>query len=111
MVNGKPLLCAPDTATTTLPVVAPDGTLTRMPVLLQVITFADVPLNVTVLAPWVAPKLVPPMLTTVPADPVDGSMFVIVNAGGRSVTAVDPHTDPAQALIVAEPVAKIRELP
>lgn len=63
-VNAKPLLAAPDTVTTTFPVVAPLGTRTAMLVLLQLVGVAAVPLKVTVLVPWVAPKLVPVIVTT-----------------------------------------------
>ena len=51
--------------TTTLPVVAPAGTGTTMLVADQVVGVAAVPLKVTVLVPWVAPKLVPVIVTDV----------------------------------------------
>src|SRR5262249_49190836 len=63
-VKPKPLLATPLTVTTTLPVVAPAGTETLMEVLAQVVGVASVPLNVTVLVPWVVPKFVPLMVTT-----------------------------------------------
>jgi hypothetical protein len=51
-VNDTPLLDAPLTVTTTLPVVAPVGTFATMDVLPQlVIDVAAVPLNFTVLLP------------------------------------------------------------
>jgi hypothetical protein len=46
-----PLLAAPFTVTTTLPVVAPAGTLAEMPVADQLDTVAVTPLNFTVLVP------------------------------------------------------------
>jgi len=58
-VNDTPLLARPLTVTTTLPVVAPVGTGTTMLVADQLVDVAGVPLNVTVLLPCVAPKLVP----------------------------------------------------
>ena len=46
-----PLLATPETVTTTGPVVAPEGTGTIMFVALQLVGVAEVPLNVTLLAP------------------------------------------------------------
>src|SRR5205823_3770420 len=61
-VKADPLLAVPNTVTTTVPVVAPAGTDTVMLVALQALAAAAVvPLNLTVLVPWVAPKLVPVM--------------------------------------------------
>jgi hypothetical protein len=50
-VKLTPLLAAPETVTTTFPVVAPFGTGTMIWVILQLVGVASVPLNVTVLAP------------------------------------------------------------
>jgi hypothetical protein len=69
-VKADPLLAVPNTVTTTLPVVAPAGTDSVMLVALQALAAAAaIPLNVTVLVPWVAPKLVPVMVIDVPAGP------------------------------------------
>jgi len=69
-VKSDPLLAVPNTVTTTLPVVAPAGTDTVMLVALQALAaVAVIPLNVIVLVPWVAPKLVPVMVIDVPAGP------------------------------------------
>jgi hypothetical protein len=69
-VKADPLLAVPNTVTTTLPVLAPAGTDTVMLVGLQALAAAAViPLNVTVLVPCVAPKLVPVMVMDVPAGP------------------------------------------
>jgi len=69
-VKADPLLAVPNTVTTTLPVVAPAGTDTVMLVALQALAAAAaIPLNVIVLVPWVAPKLVPVMVIDVPAGP------------------------------------------
>jgi len=69
-VKADPLLAVPNTVTITLPVVAPAGTDNRdarwTPTLAAV---AVIPLNATVLVPWVAPKLVPVMVIDVPAGP------------------------------------------
>jgi hypothetical protein len=56
-VKLMPLLATPPTVTTTLPVVAPVGTVTLMLLALQNVTVATMPLKVTVLVPWLAPKL------------------------------------------------------
>jgi hypothetical protein len=82
-VNVSALLARPPTVTTTLPVVAPAGTGTTMLVADHVVGVAAVPLNVTVLAPWLAPKLLPLIVTAVAAGPVDGDRLVSV---GGTVT-------------------------
>jgi len=66
------LLTTPPTVTTTLPVVAPGGTGTVTLEALQLLGVAVVPLKVTVLVPWVAPKFVPAMVTCVPTTPLIG---------------------------------------
>src|ERR1019366_7217402 len=76
-VKFAPLLAWPPTVTTTFPVAAPAGTLTTIPVALQLIGVAGVPLNVTVLVPWLAPKFVPAIVTDVPTDPAAGARLVI----------------------------------
>jgi hypothetical protein len=80
-VKGKPLLTRPPTVTMTLPEVAPGGTGTVILVALQAVGDAVVPLNVTVLAPCVAPKLAPVIVTEVPTGPEVG--FKLVMLGGR----------------------------
>jgi hypothetical protein len=50
-VKLLPLLAVPETVTTTLPVVAPLGTVPTMLVVLQLVTVAVLPLNLTVLLP------------------------------------------------------------
>jgi hypothetical protein len=69
IVKLTPLLAAPPTVTTTLPVVAPLGTGTTMLVALQLVGVAAVPLNVTVLVLCVAPKFAPVIVTTLPIEP------------------------------------------
>jgi hypothetical protein len=53
------------TVTTTFPVAAPDGTLVWICVLLQLVTVAvvDAGPNLTVLVPWLVPKLEPIIVT------------------------------------------------
>ena len=65
-VKGTPVLATPLTVTTTLPLVAAAGTVTSSEVVLQVVTVAAVPLNVTVPE---APKLEPEMVIGVPTVP------------------------------------------
>jgi hypothetical protein len=67
-VKLTPLLGTPPTVTTTLPVLAPLGTVARMMVGLQKEAApALVPLKVTVLLPpWLAPKLLPLIVTSLP---------------------------------------------
>lgn len=76
-VKAKPLLAKPPTVTTTLPLVAPDGTGTVMLVPLHELGVAAVPLNVTVLVPCDAPKLVPLITTDWPAGEIPGEMPMI----------------------------------
>src|SRR6266567_4952732 len=80
-----PLLATPPTVTTTFPVVAPLGTAATMLVALQLVGVAAAPLNVTVLVPCVAPKLVPAMVTDVPTAPDAGVRLVML--GADEVTA------------------------
>jgi hypothetical protein len=68
-VKLTPLLPLLETVTTTFPVVAPLGTVTPTLVALQLVAVAVVPLNVTVLVPWVVPKFDPVMVTEAPTAP------------------------------------------
>ena len=79
------LLAAPPTVTTTFPLVAPLGTGATMLVADQLVGVAAVPLNFTVLLPWVLPKLVPETVTEVPTDPEAGDKVVICGAEAASV--------------------------
>ena len=83
-VKLTPLLATPPTATTTLPVVAPAGTGATMLVALQLVGVAPIPLKVTVLVPWLAPKLAPLIVTDVPRTPDVGLRLVML--GGGTVT-------------------------
>src|SRR5262249_21758858 len=85
-VNDTPLLASPPTVTTTLPVVAPAGTGTTMLVADHVVGVAAVPLNVPVLVAFVAPKLVPVIVTEVATGPLVGERLVMV---GATVTVND----------------------
>src|SRR5213594_3955803 len=83
-VKLTPLLAAPPTVTTTLPVVAPAGTGATMLVALQLVAVAVVPLNLTLLVPCVAPKFAPAIVTDAPTNPEAG--FKLVMLGARTVT-------------------------
>src|SRR2546427_11422594 len=103
-VKATPLLATPPTDTTTLPVVAPVGTGATMLVLLQLVGAAAVPLKVSVLVPWVEPKLLPLMVTDVPTGPPVG--FTVVIAGGavtvkRTPLLGTPPTDTRMLPVVA----------
>lgn len=82
-VKRTPLLERAPTVTTTLPVVAPPGTGTTMLVSLQLVGGAVVPLKRTTLAPWIAPKLVPVIVTEVPIGPEAGERLPMF--GGMTV--------------------------
>jgi hypothetical protein len=79
-VNNEPLLLLPPTVTTTFPVVAPLGTGTTIEVALQLVGVAVVPLKLTVLVPWLAPKFEPLIVTDVPIAPEDGERPLIDGA-------------------------------
>jgi len=79
-VKLLPLLSTPLACTTTFPVVAPEGTGTTMLVVLQLVGVPDVPLNLTVLLPCVAPKFVPVIVTEIPTAPDVGEMLVMLGA-------------------------------
>src|SRR5512138_2754622 len=87
-VKLTPLLARPPTVTTTLPLVAPTGTGTTMLRADQLVGVAVVPLNVTVLVPCVAPKLVPAMVTDVPTGPLVGVSVVML--GGTVTVKLTP---------------------
>jgi hypothetical protein len=80
-VKSIPLLFTPPTSTTTFPVVAPGGTVAMMLVPVQLVIEAAVPLKVTALIPWVAPKLDPAMVTDVPTGPEVGLKLATLGGG------------------------------
>lgn len=77
--NSTPLLENPFTVTMTFPVVAPTGTVTAMLEAPQLVEFAGVPLNVT--NPGTDPKLVPVIVTGVPAEPEVVERLEMVGVG------------------------------
>jgi hypothetical protein len=97
-VKFIPLLAMPATLTTTFPVVAPLGIGVTMPVPLQLVGFAVVPLNVTMLVPWVDPKLVPPTVTGWPTPPdpgftcaMYGAVLAVLVPLGLNAATIAPH--------------------
>jgi len=107
-VKATPLLARPPTVTTTFPLVAPLGTGTTMLVLLQVVAAPVVPLNATVLVPWLAPKFVPVIVTDVPAGPEVGLKFVILGTAtppaGLKAANRAPQVSEAARVAVADAV-------
>jgi hypothetical protein len=88
-----PLPAIPDTVTTTWPVVAPAGTVTMRLVGLQLVGVAAIPLNVTVLVPWDAPKFAPETVTEDPTGPLFGLrllMFGDVTVKGTALLVTPP---------------------
>jgi hypothetical protein len=95
-VNGTALLASPPTVTTTLPVVAPLGTGTTILVAVQLVAIpAPMPLKATVPDPWLAPRLLPVMVTAVPTVPEVGDRLVMLG-----VAATMLYTDVATLLFV-----------
>ena len=79
-VKSGPEPETPPTVTTTVPVVAPTGTGTTIAPGPQLEGTAGVPLKFTELAPRVAPKFVPVIVTAVPTGPEIGDRLVIDGA-------------------------------
>jgi len=84
-----PLLTKPLTVTTTFPLAAPPGTGTTICVLLQLVGVAEVPLKLTVLAPCVAPKFVPVIVTDVPTGPDVGDRLLIIGGTAKLIALLD----------------------
>jgi hypothetical protein len=80
-VKFTPLLEIPFTATTTGPVAAADGTGATMLPALHEVGVAATPLNLSVLVPWVAPKLAPLTVIEVPTGP-DVADKLLMDGGG-----------------------------
>ncbi|SRR5258706_4282044 len=109
--NGTPLLASPTTVTTTLPEVALAGTGTTILVALQLAGDAAIPLNVTVLVPWVAPKLDPEMVTEVPTGPDDGLRFEIPGPAAPPPEATLKAANAAPQMSEAASDALVEALP
>ncbi len=119
------MLATPPTVMTTLPVVAPAGTGTVMLFADHAVGVPAVPLNVTVLAPWLAPKLLPVIETAVATGPLDGDRLVSVGVGTTvnvsallaspaTVTTTLPLVAPAgtgTAMLLADHVVGVAAVP
>lgn len=104
-VKVTALLANPPTVTTTPPVVAPGGTKTTMLVALQLIGDAGVPLKVTVLAPGVAPKAVPVIVTDVVTGPDVGERLVMLGKTVKGTTLL--VRPPTMTVTLAFPVVAL----
>ena len=71
------LLAVPLTLTTTGPVVAAAGTVATIEFVFQLVGLAARPLKVSVLDPWLEPKLDPLTVTDVPTAPLVGERLPI----------------------------------
>jgi hypothetical protein len=80
-----PLLVWPFTVTVMFPAVAPFGTKVTILVSVQVEGAATVPLKLTMLAPWDAPKLVPVIVTDVPITPEFGERLVMAGITPKGI--------------------------
>ena len=86
------------------PAVAPSGTKVTMLVSLQVEGAATVPLKLTVLAPWDAPKLVPVIVTDVPTTPEVDERPVMAGITPKGIPVlVWPFTVTVMFPVVAPP--------
>jgi len=96
-VKVAPLLATLFTVTITVafPAARAVGTNTEMPVVLQLPGVTTIPLKVTVLLPWGAPKLVPAMVTDVPTGPEAG-MRLVMFGGGRTAAEADLNAATAE---------------
>ena len=80
-VKATPSLCWAKTVTTTSPVAAPSGTVAVIEVALQRVVAACLPLKVTLLYSFVAPKWLPVISTDVPTGPEVGFKLLITGLG------------------------------
>ncbi len=103
-VNARPLLAIPPTVTTIFPLLAPEGTIATIEVLLQLLTVAAVPLNVTVLEPCVEPKLLPAIVTATPTGSEAGEILLI-DGGTRTVNTIPLVGKPAMVTTTLPEVA------
>jgi hypothetical protein len=103
IVNAVPLLASPALVVTImLPLVASGGTEALMLVVVQEATVASVPLNFTVPVPCGVPKLLPVIVTGVPAAPDKGA--IELTDGGDATVNVTPLLETPPAVTITEPV-------
>jgi hypothetical protein len=87
--------------------VAPVGTVVTIALALQLTTVAVVPLNVTVLVPWLFPKFVPKIVTSAPTAPefTDKLVMVGVTVNAEPLLATPPTV--TTTLPVVAPVGTV----
>jgi hypothetical protein len=95
-----------DVVIVTVPVLPPAGAVTDSDVAVALVTVAAVPLNFTVLPAMVASKLLPVIVTAVPAGPDTGLMDAITGAGAEGVGLFFLH--PVTVIIATSRNAKIK---
>jgi hypothetical protein len=111
-VNERPLLAAPPTVTTTLPVEVFAGTSTVILVAVQLLAVpADAPLNVTALEPCDAPKFAPVIVTEVPTGPEPGFKPAMLGGAPAPPPAALKAATAAPQLALAENVALAEVVP
>ena len=105
------MLEAPPTTTVTNPVPALLGTGTLILVLFQLDGVPGIPLNSTLLLPWVAPKFAPEIVTAVPGEPDNGEIVFMLGATVNvtwlltypfTVTTTGPLESPAGTAVAIE---------
>ena len=103
-VKVFPLLALPLTVTITDPVVAPVGTEATMLVELQLDGVEAVPLNLTVLPPWLGPKFVPAIVTGAVMAPDVGEMLLITGntTNATPLLAIPPTVTTTFPLVTPE---------
>ncbi len=84
-MNVTPLRETLFTLTITGPVVVPVGTGVMILLLLQLVGDAIVPLKVTVLGPWSAPKFDPMIVVEVPVKPDGGETAPMTGATAKTI--------------------------
>ena len=105
------MLGAPLTVTTTLPDVAFIGTGTTILVVFQLVGVPNVPLNVTVLEPWVAPKLNPEIVIAAPGTATFADRLIIDGAGICTAKVLETESkvavarEPLLPLVTASPTS------
>src|SRR5271166_2564746 len=113
-VNVTPLLVIPSSVSVTGPLVAFVGTVTVTAVSLHVLTFAVVPLNLTMLLAWLVPNPMPFSVTEAPTSAAGGERLLICGLITVNVTFDGPEfeftvtlTGPAPGAAVLGTVATI----
>ena len=105
-----PLLATPLAFTTAFPVVAPLGTFTAIVVALQLVTLAEVPLNVTDPLPCAAPKFAPATAISAPTAPEAGDRVETLGGGTTVKDTPELATPPAAATTTFPVVAPLGTL-